>query len=65
MNSPRGQGEFVKSILVAIVAIGIAALGGALAVYGSYDDSPGGTLLGVLLVLGAMVFSARSAWRSQ
>lgn len=55
----------MKSILGAITSIGIAAIGGALAVYASYDDSPGGTLLGILLVLGAMAFGARSAWRSQ
>ena len=55
----------MKSILVAIIPIGIAALGGAFAVFGGYDDSPGGTLLGILLVLGAMVFGARSAWRNQ
>jgi hypothetical protein len=50
-------------ILAAIAPIGIAALGGALAVYGGYDDSPGGTLLGLFLVLGAIAFGARRAWR--
>ena len=55
----------MKSILVAITTIGIAGIGGAFAVYGSYDDSPGGTLLGILLVLGAMAFGARSARRTQ
>ena len=55
----------MKSILGAVIPIGIAALGGALAVYGGYDDSPGGTLLGLLLVLGAMGFGARTASRSQ
>jgi hypothetical protein len=54
----------VKSIFVAITPIGIAAIGGALAVYGDYDDSPGGVLLGILLVLGAMVVGARSASRN-
>lgn len=49
----------MKSILVAITPIGVAAIGGALAVFGGYDDSPGGTLLGLLLILGAMVFGAR------
>ena len=47
--------------LAAILPIGLAAIGGAFAVYGSYDDSPGGTLLGILVVLTAMVFGARSA----
>ena len=55
----------MKSILVAITPIGIAAIGGAFAVFGGYDDSPGGTLLGILLVLGAMAFGARSAWCNQ
>jgi hypothetical protein len=64
MSTPRGQGELVKSIFVAITPIGIAAIGGALAVYGDYDDSPGGVLLGILLVLGAMVVGARSASRN-
>jgi hypothetical protein len=54
----------MKSVLVTITPIGIAAIGGALAVFGGYDDSPGGTLLGLLLVLGAMAFGARSTWRS-
>ncbi len=57
--------KLVKSVLAAVTPIGIAALGGALAVFGGYDDSPGGTLLGLVLVLGAMAFGARSAWRSQ
>ena len=51
------------NVLAAIAPIGIAAVGGALAVYGGYDDSPGGTLLGLLLVLGTMAFGARSALR--
>jgi len=55
----------VKSVLAVITPIGIAALGGALAVFGGYDDSPGGTLLGLALILGAMAFGARSARRSQ
>lgn len=55
----------MKSVLAAITPIGVAALGGALAVFGGFDDSPGGTLLGLLLVLGAMAFGATGAWRSQ
>jgi hypothetical protein len=51
--------------VAAIAPIGIAALGGALAVFGSYDDSPGGTLLGMALVLGALAFGARSARHQQ
>jgi len=63
--APLGQGDLLKSVLVAIATIGIAALGGALAVYGEYDDSPGGYVLGLLLVLGAMAFGARNAWRNR
>ncbi len=42
-----------------------AALGGAPAVLGGYDDSPGGTLLGFVLVMGALALDARSARRSE
>ena len=55
----------MKSLLVALTPIGIAAMGGALAVYGEFDDSPGGVLLGILLVIGAMAFGARSTRRNQ
>jgi hypothetical protein len=55
-----GQREYPALVryLTAIVPIGIAALGGALMVFGAYDDSPGGTLIGLAIVLGAMVFGA-------
>ena len=55
----------MKAVLAAIAATGIAAVGGGFVVYGGYDDSPGGQLLGLLVVLGATAFSARSAWRGQ
>lgn len=55
----------MRSVLAAITPIGIAALGGALAVFGGYDDSPGGTLLGLVLVIGALASAARSARRSK
>lgn len=51
-------------MISAIVATGLAAVGGGFAVFGGYDDSPGGQLLGLLIVLGAMAFSARAAARS-
>ena len=50
-------------LIAAVAPIVFAALGGALAVYGGYDDSPGGTLLGFWMVLGAMALGARSAVR--
>ncbi len=48
----------MKSI---VAAIGIAALGGATAVFGAYDDAPGATLLGIALIVGALILGARSA----
>ena len=50
-------------LLAAIVVPVLAALGGALMVYAGYDDSPGGSLMGMLLVLATMVFSVRAARR--
>jgi drug/metabolite transporter (DMT)-like permease len=50
-------------VISQIAAVAIAAMGGAFAVYGGYDDSPGGTLLGILLVIGAAVFAGRAARR--
>jgi drug/metabolite transporter (DMT)-like permease len=47
---------------LAIAAV-IAALGVALAVYADADDSPGGVLLGILLVIGAVVFGVRATQR--
>jgi hypothetical protein len=52
-------------LVTAVAPIVIAALGGAFAVYGSYDDSPGGTLLGLLLVLVSIAFGVRSARRRE
>ena len=54
----------MKALLAALVPVGLAALGGALAVYGGYDDSPGGSLLGVLLIVGALVFEVRGRSRA-
>jgi hypothetical protein len=51
--------------LAAAAATALAGIGGGFAVFGGYDDSPGGTLLGALVVLGAMAFNGRSALRSQ
>jgi hypothetical protein len=53
----------MKSTLIAVVSIGVAAIGGALAVYSEYDDSPGGFVLSILIVLAAMALGARNAWR--
>lgn len=51
-------------ILAAVTPIVIAALGGAFAVFGAFDDAPGATLLGLLAVLGSMAVAARRAGRA-
>lgn len=53
----------MKSAFAAIGIVGVAAVGGAFVVYAGYDDSPGGQLLGILLVLAAMGLGVRSAAR--
>jgi hypothetical protein len=37
----------------------LAALGGGFAVYAGYDDAPGGVLIGLVMVLGAMALGLR------
>jgi hypothetical protein len=44
-----------KTILLAIAIF----LGGAMFVYGGYDDSPGGQGLGLLVAIGATVWLIR------
>jgi len=46
-----------------VVAMDAAAIGVALAVYAEADDSPGGVLLGILLVVGAVVIAVKAALR--
>lgn len=46
-------------ILSAVAPIAAAALGGAFAVFGSFDDSPGATLIGAVIVLASLVVGAR------
>ena len=41
----------LKQILRAILPIVISALGGAMMVYSSYDDSPGGSGIGLLMIV--------------
>ena len=43
-----------------VVAVLVAALGVAFAIYAGRDDSPGGVLLGMLLVVGAVVLAVRA-----
>ena len=50
-----------------VKALGIAALGVAIAVgaviLGEYDDAPGASLAGILLMLGSMVLAVKTARR--
>jgi hypothetical protein len=55
----------MKYFVVAIVALLASALGVAAVVYGEADDSPGGQLIGVLLIVGAVVMGVRMARRSR
>lgn len=50
------KGQSMK-ILVAVV---VAALGVAFAIYAGQDDSPGGVLLGLLLIVGAVALGVRA-----
>jgi peptidoglycan/LPS O-acetylase OafA/YrhL len=43
-----------------VIAVLVAALGVAFAVYAGRDDAPGGVLMGLLLVVGAVVFVVRA-----
>jgi hypothetical protein len=50
-----------------VKAVGIAAIGVAIAAAGIYvgdtDDAPGASLMGILLMIGAMVLGVRTARR--
>ena len=46
--------------LLGVSFIVIAALGGAMMVFSAYDDSPGGQLLGVLLIAVAAFLSVKA-----
>ncbi|HET9562817.1 MAG TPA: hypothetical protein VFP01_11960 [Propionibacteriaceae bacterium] len=56
--------KYLVVILVIALALAIA-LGVAGIVYGGIDDSPGGQLLGVLLIVGAVAVGVRIALRSR
>ena len=44
----------MADILVAVLPVIISALGGAMMVFSSYDDSPGGSLLGFIMIVIAL-----------
>ena len=43
-----------------VIAVLVATLGAAFAVYAGYDDSPGGVALGMAVIVGAVVLGARA-----
>lgn len=51
----------VAKYLTAIAIPALAALGGAAVIFSEIDDAPGGILIGLLLILGAVALSLRSA----
>lgn len=52
------------ALLTALSIPAIAALGGAAIVYSAFDDAPGGVLLGLLLIIGAVVLGLRATQRT-
>lgn len=57
MKSPAIN--FATTLVIAT----LAALGGALAVFSGFDDAPGGVLVGVLLIIGAVAVGLRTSQR--
>jgi len=54
----------MRSVIPTIaIAVAIAALGVALAVYAEADDAPGGVLIGMLMVAGAFALGFRAVRR--
>ena len=55
----------VVTFVTALAVAGLAALGGAAVVFSEVDDAPGGVLLGVLLIIGAVALGVRTATRAR
>jgi hypothetical protein len=53
----------VSDVATVLAVATMAALGGALAVYAEYDDSPGGVLIGFFLIIGAVALGVMAAQR--
>ena len=60
----RGS-DMVKTIAMLLIALVIAASGVALARYAEADDSPGGVVVGWVLVAGGVVVGARAFLRRE
>ena len=55
----------VASFVTALGIAAMAAIGGAAVVFSEIDDAPGGVLLGLLLIIGAVALGMRTAQRSR
>ena len=53
----------IKTFAMLLIALVIAASGVALARYAEADDSPGGVVIGWVLVIGAVALGARAFMR--
>jgi hypothetical protein len=53
----------ITRFLVPIATAALSALGGAMMVFSAFDDAPGGSLIGLLLIVGAAAFSVRRELR--
>lgn len=52
-------------LLIAVAIPGLAGLGGAAVVFSEVDDAPGGILVGMLMIVGAMVLGVRVGGRGR
>jgi hypothetical protein len=55
----------IKTIALLLIALVIAASGVALVRYAEADDSPGGVVIGWVLVMGAVALGARAFLRRE
>lgn len=53
----------IPHVLTTVAAAGMAALGGAGVVLAEIDDAPGGVLIGILLIVGAVALGLSSGRR--
>lgn len=50
----------LAAFLTAFATAALAGLGGGFAVFASYDDSPGGVLIGIAMVIGAVFIGTKT-----
>ena len=68
MPSPISKGNCMKpSVAKIFMALGLGAVGVAIAAAGIYigdtDDAPRAALIGILIMISALVFGVKIAWR--